>query len=133
MEAGLAARGYHDYRQSDAAVMRVLRRGPLPVGRLAAVLSVTRQAARKLAEVLEQRGLARTERDKADSRKLNVVLTATGVAYAEAVIEVLQALNREVVQRVDSKELAAADVVLRAAITDPDIRKRADGVQRPPG
>ncbi len=133
MAAGLAARGYPDYRQSDAAVMRILRRRALPVGQLAAVLGVTRQAARKVAEGLEQRGLARTERDSADSRKLNVVLTTTGLSYAEAVTEVLQALNRELVQRVNPSDLAATDVVLRAAITDPDIRKRADGVQRPPG
>jgi DNA-binding MarR family transcriptional regulator len=132
MAAGLAARGYDDYRQSDAAVMRILYRRPLPVGRLALVLGVTRQAARKVAEGLEQRDLARTERDSDDSRKLNVVLTPVGKAYAQAVTAVLHALNRELAQRVDAGQLTAADAVLRAAITDPDIHQRATRIQAPP-
>jgi DNA-binding MarR family transcriptional regulator len=131
MAAGLAARGYADYRQSDAAVMRILLRRALPVGRLALVLGVTRQAARKVAEGLEQRNLAMTERDPADSRKLNVVLTPAGHAYANAVTEVLHTLNRELAQRVDPGQLAAADAVLRAAVTDPEIRQRAARIPAP--
>ena len=38
----------------------MLWQGPLPVGRLGAGLGVTRQAARKVADGLEQRGYATT-------------------------------------------------------------------------
>ena len=75
MTSRLEGLGYAGYRRSDAAALRMLWRGPLPVGRLGAVLGVTRQAARKVADGLEQRGYATTERDSRDTRQLNVTLT----------------------------------------------------------
>jgi DNA-binding MarR family transcriptional regulator len=118
MAARLERLGYADYHRSDAASLRVLRRGPIAVGRLAGTLDVTRQAARKLVAGLERRAYARTERDAHDSRKLNVVLTARGEAYAAAVVQTIEALNRELGERVDAAQLAAADAVLRAVIDD---------------
>ena len=118
MAQRLELRGYADYRRSDAAALRLLRRGPVPVGRLGAGLGVTRQAARKIADGLEQRDYARTERDARDSRILNVILTTAGTAYAQAMTEVIQTLNREFRQRVDPAQLAAADTVLRAVLAD---------------
>jgi DNA-binding MarR family transcriptional regulator len=112
----LERRGYPDYRRSDAAAVRLLRAGPVPVGRLAPVLGVTRQAARKVAAGLEQRGYARTERDAADTRILNVGLTAAGTAYADAVIAVIGALNREFCGQIGQADLAAVDAVLRAVV-----------------
>jgi DNA-binding MarR family transcriptional regulator len=129
----LAQLGYADYRRSDAAALRLLRRGPVPVGRLGAELGVTRQAARKMAEGLEQRDYARTERDAHDSRVLNVVLTAAGTAYAQAIMEVIHALDREFCQRVDPAQLAAADSVLRAVITGDGARQSAASVIRGQG
>jgi len=125
MAAALAARGFADYRRSDAAALRMLARGPTAVGRLGALLGVTRQAARKVVAGLEQRGYARLERDKRDSRRLNVVLTAAGEAYARAVVAVVEELNRDLCGRVDPDQLVAADTVLRAAIAGADARERA--------
>jgi DNA-binding MarR family transcriptional regulator len=133
MASRLAQLGYPDYRRSDAAALRLLRRGPVPVGRLGAELGVTRQAARKVAEGLEQRDYARTERDAHDSRVLNVVLTAAGTAYAQAVTDVSHALNRECCQRVDPAQLAAADLVLRAVITGDGALLSAASAIRGPG
>jgi len=124
--------GYAGFRRGDAAVMRVLWQGPLPVGRLAAVLGVTRQAGRKIADALEQRGYATTERDSRDTRQLNVTLTAVGRDYARAVITVTEELNREVAGRVSPAQLAAADTVLRAALFDDSARQRASKVPPPP-
>ena len=124
--------GYRDYRRSDAAALRLLRRGPVPVGRLGAGLGVTRQAARKIADGLEQRDYACTERDARDSRVLNVVLTTAGTAYAQAMIEVIQALNREFCQRVDPAQLIAADTVLRAVLADDSSLRDAASAIRPP-
>jgi hypothetical protein len=56
MSGRLQRLGYADYRRSDAAALRTLLRGPLPVGQLGTVLGVTRQAVRKVADGLEQRG-----------------------------------------------------------------------------
>lgn len=116
MTRRLSALGYQDYRRSDAAVVRLLRGGPAPVGKLAQMLGVTRQAARKVAAGLERRGLARTERDATDARVLNVELTAAGTAYATAVSSVIDELNQEFCQQFGRGELVAADAVLRAVV-----------------
>ena len=125
--------GYPGFRRGDSAVMRVLSRGPLPVGRLGASLGVTRQAARKIVDMLEQRGYATTERDARDSRQLNVALTPAGRDYARAVIAVTEDLNREIAGRVSPAQLAAADAVLRAALFDDTARQRASQLPPPPG
>jgi len=132
MSGRLAQAGYPDYRRSDAAAIRLLlRRGPVPVGQLGAVLGVTRQAARKVADGLVRRGFAVTRRDPDDTRQLNVMLTPAGEEYAHAVVAVIDQLNREVRGRVDPAELAAADAVLRASLFDDSARRRADWLPRP--
>jgi DNA-binding MarR family transcriptional regulator len=133
MSSRLERLGYAGYRRGDAAVMRILRLGPQPVGRLGAGLGVTRQAARKVADALEQRGYATTERDSRDTRQLNVTLTPVGRDYARAVIAVIEELNREVAGRVSPAQLAAADAVLRGALFDESARQRASQVPPPPG
>ena len=110
----------------------MLLRGPLPVGRLGAGLGGTQQAARKVADGLEQRGYVTTERDSRDARQLNVTLTPAGRDYARAVIAVTEELNREVARRVSPALLAAADAVLRAALFDDSARRRASYLP-PPG
>ena len=94
---------------------------------------MTRQAARKVADGLEQRGYATTERDPRDTRQLNVTLTQLGRDYTRAVIGVIGELNLEVARRVSPAQLAAADAVLRAALFDDSARQRASWVPPPPG
>jgi len=133
MTSRLERVGYTDYRRTDAAAMRMLWRGPLPVGQIGAGLGVTRQAARKVADGLEQRGYATTERDSRDTRQLNVIITQAGRDYTRAITAVITELNREVAARVSPAELAAADTVLRAALFDDSARQRASRVPKPPG
>ena len=132
MTSRLEGLGYAGFRRGDAGVTRVLLRGPLPVGRLGAGLGVTRQAARKIADALEQRGYATAERDSRDNRQLNVTLTPVGRDYARAVIAVTEELNEEVAGRVSPAQLAAADSVLRAALFDDAARELASQLP-PPG
>jgi PAS domain S-box-containing protein len=131
MTSRLERLGFADYRRSDAAALRMLGRGPLPVGQLGTVLGVTRQAARKVADALEQRGYATTERDPRDTRQLNVTLTQLGRDYARAITAVISELNREVAGRVSPAQLAAADAVLRAALFDESARRRASRLPPP--
>ncbi|MGH3189788.1 MAG: MarR family winged helix-turn-helix transcriptional regulator [Streptosporangiaceae bacterium] len=133
MTSRLEGLGYVDYRRSDAAALRTLWRGPAPVGRLGTVLGVTRQAARKVADGLVQRGYATTGRDSRDTRQLNVTLTELGRDYARAITAVIGELNREVAARVSADQLAAADAVLRAALFDDSARQRASRVPPPTG
>jgi DNA-binding MarR family transcriptional regulator len=132
MAAELADRGFADYRLTDAATLRRLRRGPASVGELAVPLGVTRQAARKVVRGLEERGYASTRADADDARKLNVVLTSAGRAYADAIIEVIAGLNRSVAARVAPDQLAAADAVLRASIEDEGVARIAAFLSPPP-
>ena len=131
MTSRLERLGYAGYRRGDAAVLRMLWPDPLPVGRLGASLGVTRQAARKVADGLVQRGYATTERDVQDTRQLNVTLTQLGRDYAVAVAAVIAELNREVAGRVSADQLTAADAVLRAALFDDSARRRASRVPQP--
>lgn len=133
MAARLEDAGYSEYRRSDAAALRLLARGgPVAIGELGSLLGVTRQAARKLADSLLQRGYASVERDAADARRLNVTLTRRGSAYARAIVDVIEALNRELAQRVDPAQLRAADAVLRASISDEVARANAARLVAPP-
>ena len=112
MANSLRQLGYEDYRPTDAAVFRRLLRGPIPVGRLDEVLGASRQAARKVVEGLERRGYASTERDPEDARRLIVSLTPVGQSYAEAVVNVVESLNGELVANLKPGDLAAARKVL---------------------
>ncbi|HTW13260.1 MAG TPA: MarR family transcriptional regulator [Solirubrobacteraceae bacterium] len=132
MASRLERAGYSDYRRSDAAALRILSDRAVPVGRLGEVLGVSRQAARKLAEALVDRGFARLARDADDARKLNVTLTDAGAAYAAAIRETIRELNRELAERVAAADLEAADRVLRAALTGPGERRRAEALVKPP-
>ena len=79
---------------------------------------MTRQAAKKVADGLRQRGYATTERDPRDSRQHNVTLTVAGQEYARAIVDLIEQLHREVCERVSPAHLPAADAVLRAALFD---------------
>jgi len=132
MAGRLARLGYDDYRRTDAAAVRLLlRRGAVPVGQLGTALGVTRQAARKAADGLQQRGFATARRDPDDARQLNVALTPAGQDYARAIITVIGELNREVARRVEPAQLVAADAVLRAVLFDASAQQRAARLPRP--
>jgi DNA-binding MarR family transcriptional regulator len=132
MAGGLAARGYGDYRRSDAAAVRLLQRGPMSIGRLGAALGVTRQAARKVADGLERRGYASLARDEFDARQVMIKLTSDGEAYAGAVRAVIEKLNRSVTRKVKPADLATADAVLRAVLADDHTRRLAEFLGPPP-
>jgi DNA-binding MarR family transcriptional regulator len=131
LSSRLAARGYPDYRRSDSAALRLLhRRGPAPVGRLGVALGVSRQAARKVADNLQQRGYATVTRGAQDTRQQLIGLTPAGQDYARAIGAVIGDLNREVASRAGDADLAAAMSVLQAAMFDDSARLRADALLR---
>jgi DNA-binding MarR family transcriptional regulator len=132
MAAELGDHGFADYRLTDAATLRRLLRGPASVGELGVPMGVTRQAARKIVRGLEERGYASTRADTDDARKLNVMLTPAGRAYADAITEVIAELNRAVAARVTADQLATADAVLRASIDDKGVARLAAYLPPPP-
>lgn len=116
MAARLGMLGYVDYRRSDASVLRFLRRAELTIGQLGSALGVTRQAARHVVDGLEARGYATATRDLRDSRRVRIVLTASGQAYADAVVDVIRALNHELTEYLDATQLEVTRQVLQTII-----------------
>jgi DNA-binding MarR family transcriptional regulator len=117
MTQRLEGLGYHDYRRSDAIILRWLRHGPMPLGQLAETLGVSRQAARKLVDGLVVREFALVERDHGDARRLNVELTTYGREYAHNVVDVVTALNSELEGTLDPYDVVVAKAVLRTVST----------------
>lgn len=128
----VARAGFDDYRRTDAALVRLLSRRPRSIGQIGAALGVTRQAARKFATRLEQRGYVVTARDANDARQVNVELTARGSQYAHVIEGAIDALDRRLGQLVEPAQLLAADAVLRASLPDQDARERAMRLVPPP-
>lgn len=119
MSTQLRSLGFDRFTRGDSAVMRLVARGPTPLGRIGPALGISRQAGRKLIDRLEREGFVRTDRDRVDARVVNIVLTSDGDRYARALNQVADGLNRNLASRVDRSDLVAADAVLRAFITDP--------------
>lgn len=131
MATHLEARGYFDYKASDAAVFRLLLRSPAPIGHVGGVLGVSRQAGKKVVDGLRARGLAEAARDPEDHRRVRVALTERGSAYGRAIVEVIDELNASLTERVSPEDLRAADRVLRSSILDPEVARRVARVDPP--
>jgi DNA-binding MarR family transcriptional regulator len=130
VRARVESSGFHDYRRSDAWVLRQLAPGPQPIGRLGSQMGVTRQAARKVADGLVERGYAVFEADPSDARRTLVALTGEGESFARAVGRAQDALNEAVRERVNAGQLAAADSVLRSIFPETE-RLRIDEILPP--
>jgi DNA-binding MarR family transcriptional regulator len=116
MRRELGRLGFDDFRRSDTVVLRSLLGDPLSIAALAGIIGVTRQAARKFADGLERRGYVTVMIDREDARRLRVILSPAGTAYATAVVEVVALLDGELARRVDPAQLRAARTVLRTVI-----------------
>jgi DNA-binding MarR family transcriptional regulator len=120
MRARLAARGFTDFRRGDGAWIRILGAEPQGLGEIAEIIGVTRQAATKMADSLEQRGYVERRDDDADRRRVVLHLTDLGRRYEEAIVEVVDSLDEVFRASVSAADLDAAFRVLHAAIGDPD-------------
>lgn len=78
------------------------------------MLSVTRQAGRKVVDGLVARGYALVERDGEDARRLIVALTAAGSQYAQAILDTVMALDQELDASLDPYDLVVVKSVLRS-------------------
>ncbi|MFZ0664329.1 MAG: MarR family transcriptional regulator [Acidimicrobiales bacterium] len=131
VRAAVEKAGFDGYRQSDSIVLRLLAQRPLAIGQLGDGIGVTRQAARKVADAMVDRGYAEFEADPDDARRTLVVLTKYGRSYARAVARTQNALNAQMSERVSRDDLKAADSVLRAVFPTAESRRRLDAVAPP--
>lgn len=132
MAALVTAAGFADYRRSDTFLVRVLAGDARPIGHIGNAMGVSRQAARKLAEGLMNRGYATLAFDPTDARRRLVQLTEQGRQYHGALTAAAELLNHEI-RRLAPDDVSVADAVLRTLLTDED-REIADAfVPRPNG
>jgi DNA-binding MarR family transcriptional regulator len=132
VSAQMERAGFPGYRQTDSWVLRLLAPQPMAIGRLGEAMGVTRQAARKLANGMVERGYAALAADPSDGRRTLIVLTPTGQAYAAAVAAAQDGLNNALRDGVSAEDLAAADRVLRTVFWSASVRRRIDEAVPPP-
>jgi DNA-binding MarR family transcriptional regulator len=124
MRGGLAERGFTDFRRGDGAWIRILGaepHGPEPCGpaEIADAIGISRQAATKMADSLEQRGYLERRGDEHDRRRVALHLTEKGRRYHDATVEVVTGLNESFRASISAGDLEAAIRVLHVAIGDP--------------
>lgn len=106
--------GFAEYRRTDSYVLRLLSSDALAIGELGQGIGITRQAARKIAGRLVERGYADFVIDPDDGRRTLIVLTRRGRAYARVVESAQADLNKRIRSTVSADDLAAAERVLRS-------------------
>jgi DNA-binding MarR family transcriptional regulator len=119
LRAGLAERGFTDFRRGDGAWVRILAEEPCGPAEIADAIGISRQAATKMADSLEQRGYVERHDDEHDRRRVVLHLTEKGRRYHDATVEVVTGLNESFRASVSAADLEAATRVLHAAIGDP--------------
>jgi DNA-binding MarR family transcriptional regulator len=105
LNAAVEAAGIDDMRSPYGFVIRALAREPLGLTELAEYLGVTKQAAIKVVDEMEARGLLVREPHPADRRAKVLVLTSKGLAVREAALAESRRMEREL-----RRELGDADV-----------------------
>jgi len=114
----LAARGFDDFRRGDGGWVRILAEESRSPGEVAAIIGVSKQAATKMTDSLEQRGYVTRSAHGDDRRRLVLNLTERGYAYERAVVESLAKLDDEIRARVPAVSLEIARSVLEVLIAD---------------
>jgi DNA-binding MarR family transcriptional regulator len=115
MRAALAERGFTTFRRGDGAWVRILGFEPQGLGEMAEFIGISRQAATKMADSLERRGLVERRDDDADRRRVVLHLTDFGRRYERAIIEVVASLDESFRASVSPADLEAAFRVLHVA------------------
>jgi DNA-binding MarR family transcriptional regulator len=105
LNAAVARAGIEDMRAPFGFVIRALAEAPLELTALAERLGVTKQAAIKVVDEMEARGLLAREPHPTDRRAKRLTLTARGLAVREAALAESHRMERE----------------LRAAVGDADV------------
>src|SRR5690348_16258480 len=95
LNAAVARAGIEDMRAPFGFVIRALAEAPLELTALAERLGVTKQAAIKVVDEMEARGLLAREPHPTDRRAKRLTLTARGLAVREAALAESHRMERE--------------------------------------
>jgi DNA-binding MarR family transcriptional regulator len=127
MRAALAEGGYDDVPANGMYVIGALAITETPLGQIIRELRVSKQAAGQLVDALVLRGYLEREVDPSDRRRLTITLTERGRAAAAAQTAAREAIDAELLARLDEARIAQAREVLATLI---DIREQAEEAGR---
>lgn len=105
--ARLAQQGWPSLTPTRSRAFLALSRGPVLVSELARELDISRQAAHKLLDGLQQDGLISRRVDDHDRRAQQVTLTARGRELARDAGRILPDLERELARRIGTRSVLA--------------------------
>jgi DNA-binding MarR family transcriptional regulator len=122
----LADRGWRDVRPNYGFVLLAARGSGIQASEIAALMDISKQAASKLVEAMEQAGYLRRDPHADDLRAKVVTLTARGAELLAAVEEIYAELEDEWVAILDRDRVDA----LRADLTT--VLRETHGGRLPP-
>ena len=114
--AAVERAGVEDMRAPFGYVVRALAEQPRTLTELAAVLDVSKQAAIKVVDQMEQRGFLRREPSARDRRAKLLTLTAKGERVRRAALAESRRLERELRREFGVTEMAALRTVLHGLL-----------------
>ncbi len=112
----LAAEGYTDVRPTFGYVLLALRDEPTTGADIALLLGVTKQAASKLVDAMEQGGYVRRQTHGDDARAKEIAITARGRRFLVTVESIYRDLEAEWAEVTSKKRVEALRDDLRTIV-----------------
>ena len=112
----LAAEGYTDVRPTFGYVLLAVRDGPTTGADIALLLGVTKQAASKLVDAMEQGGYVRRQTHGDDARAKEIAITARGRRFLVTVESIYRDLEAEWADVTSKKRVEALRDDLRTIV-----------------
>lgn len=112
----LAGEGYTDVRPAFGYVLLAVREAPTTGADIALLLGVTKQAASKLIDAMEQGGYVRRQTHDDDARAKEIAITARGRRFLVTVESIYRDLEAEWAQVTSKKRVEALRDDLRTIV-----------------
>ena len=112
----LAAEGYTDVRPTFGYVLLAVRDGPTTGADIALLLGVTKQAASKLVDAMEQGGYVRRQTHGDDARAKEIAITVRGRRFLVTVESIYRDLEAEWAEVTSKKRVEALRDDLRTIV-----------------
>ncbi len=125
--AELAARGYPGVRPSHEFAMRAIDAGADNASDLGRRLSMTKQAAARIVEILLEEGYIDRAADPRDGRRKRLVVTSRGHGMMTEGERVFDGLRADLERRIGADELAVLERGLTALVGGNPVRFEAPG------
>lgn len=125
IQADLVDAGFSDMPTTGYRIAVSLVRGGASMQDVTERLSVSKQAASRMVDVLVRRGYCERTSDPLDRRRVSLVLTDRGKAAAREIQLTTRRLEDELAERLDADDITAARATLGAIVA-----MRGEGAHR---